>query len=292
MTAPDKKKRGLGRGLSALLSDEDYAVASGAAGPVTTMPLTRLRANPHQPRTHFSADALDDLVASVKEKGVLTPLIVRPVGSDYEIIAGERRWRAAQRAGVHELPVVIRDVDDREALEMALVENVQRADLTPIEEARGYRRLMDEFGYTQDQLSRQVGKSRSHVANMLRLMSLPDEVQKALEDSRLSMGHARALIGTDDPAALARLAMQKDLSVRQVEALARSGKQGGKAASPVGKASTKKDADTRALEAELADALGLSVSISHKGEAGKVELRYRSLDQLDLIAERLMNKMG
>lgn len=289
MATQEKKRRGLGRGLSALMSDEDFAVAAEDAGRVETVNIAKLKANPYQPRTRFAADALDDLVASVKEKGVLTPLLVRPAGEGYEIIAGERRWRAAQRAGVHELPIVVRSVSDKEALEIAIVENVQRADLSPVEEARSYRRLIDEFEYSQDDVSRQVGKSRSHIANMLRLLSLPDAVQKMVDDGQLSMGQARALIGADDPVKLARMVADRGLNTRQVEALAKSHKPERK---PFGKSASvpgdTKDADTRALEAELIQALGLTVTIHPKGAGGRVAIDYGSLDQLDLICERLM----
>lgn len=281
------KKRGLGRGLSALMSDPDATLASGEAGPIQTVPISELKANPSQPRTHFDPAQLDDLVASVKEKGVLTPLLVRPAGDGYEIIAGERRWRASQRAGIHDLPVVVREVSDQEALELALVENVQRADLTPIEEAKGYRRLMDEFGYTQEALSKQLGKSRSHIANILRLMSLPTKVQKAVDEGRLSTGHAKALIGTPDAERLALLVENRGLNVRQTEALVR-GDIGGPAPSRKLKPAKVKDADTQALEQEISEALGLTVAVDHKGPGGSVTIRYTELDQLDLISERLM----
>lgn len=290
MAQPRTDKRGLGRGLSALMADvgsttEDAAEPTSArpvSRPDRTLPIEQLRANPDQPRRRFDKQALADLTASVAQKGVIQPLIVRPHPSSpeaFEIVAGERRWRAAQAAKLHEVPVVVREFTDTEVLEVAIIENIQRADLNPVEEALGYRQLIDKFGHTQEQMADALGKSRSHIANSMRLLALPDDVQAHLAEGRLSAGHARALITSDDPAALAQIVIAKGLSVRETEKLAKGTlpEKGQKATQP----NTDKDADTRALEADLSAALGLKVTIDHKGEAGSVTIKYKSLEELD-----------
>jgi ParB family chromosome partitioning protein len=286
-----RDRKGLGRGLSALMADiqpAEEAVAADTPAPLRgerMVPVDRIVPNPGQPRRAFSEDAMSELAASIREKGVIQPLIVRPDPENediYQIVAGERRWRAAQRAQVHEVPVIIRDFDDTEVLEVAIIENIQRADLNPVEEAQGYRQLMDRFGHTQEQLATAMGKSRSHIANLMRLLSLPDDVLEMLRDGRLSAGHARALITTDDPAGLARQAVARGLSVREVEKLAKSGGspgKGGRKANPAGE----KDADTRALEGDLSAALGMTVSIDHDEQrgSGKIIIKYKDLAALD-----------
>ena len=287
------KSRGLGRGLSALMTDDtsqspETVEAASQAGPVRTVAITALTANRFQPRVRFDETRLEELAASMREKGVLQPLLVRPTddGSAFQIIAGERRWRAAQRAGVHEVPVVVREMDDRSALELAIIENVQRQDLTPVEEARSYRRLIDDFAHNQEAVSRIVGKSRSHVANLMRLLSLPEGVLTQVEDGALTMGHARALIGADGAEALAKRIADEGLTVRQVEKLI-AGERAQKPGAKRRKAA--KDADTRALEEDLAHALGLNVTITHGGDrGGSVTISYKTLDQLDEVCERLM----
>jgi ParB family transcriptional regulator, chromosome partitioning protein len=294
------ERKGLGRGLSALLADinpetTDAAPAAEVAAPaaqggVARVAVELLRPNPDQPRRRFAEADLDELAASLREKGVLQPLIVRPhpeTAGHYEIVAGERRWRAAQRAQLHELPVIVREFTDTEVLEVAIIENVQRADLNPLEEAQGYRQLMDRFGHTQEKLAEALGKSRSHIANLLRLLTLPEPVLELLRGGRLTAGHARAVITAADPLALARVVVERDLSVRQTEALARQAAAPARSR-PAG-AAPAKDADTRALEQDLAAALGLPVSIEHKagGRAGELRIRYRSLEELDGLCQLL-----
>jgi len=306
--AQDKKtkNKGLGRGLSALLSstDKEYAnialaddagtAQAGAIRADKDVPIEFLVPNPNQPRKTFDDEKAKELVDSIKEKGVLQPILVRPIkgGDNYEIIAGERRWRAAQAAGLHKLPVIVKDLSDVEALEIAIIENVQRHDLSPIEEALGYKRLMDEFGHTQEILGKIVGKSRSHIANILRLLVLPEKVRTMLAAGQLSMGHARALITADDPDALAARIVKEGLSVRQTEALAKQAKQGDKAptikVAPKKKVLLEKDPDTLALENELSLSLGVKVSIDfHADETGELRLQYKSLEQLDDLCQRL-----
>lgn len=291
----EKVKRGLGRGLSALMSDVAApAVDAAPRRPDLHVPLDKVFANPDQPRRSFDADALDDLANSIREKGVIQPLIVRPrPGRDgeYQIVAGERRWRAAQMARLHELPVLVRDLDDTEVLELAIIENIQRADLNPIEEAAGYRQLMDRFGHTQEKLAEALGKSRSHIANLLRLLTLPAEVMDHVRAGRLSAGHARALVTSDNAADLARKIIADGLSVRDTEKLAKKPvtnifTEGG--AKPP-RRSLEKDADTRALEADLTANLNLSVEISHSAgaESGQVIIRYSNLDELDELCRAL-----
>ena len=283
------KNRGLGRGLSALMSDVAADAGTEAAPKRADMvvPIEQVQANPDQPRRHFAQDALDELAASIGEKGIIQPLIVRSVDKGYEIVAGERRWRAAQMAKLHEVPVIVRDYDDIEVLEIAIIENIQRADLNPIDEGAGYKQLMEKFGHTQEKLAQALGKSRSHIANLMRLLSLPDEVQEYLTVGKLSAGHARALVGHDDAVALARKVLQEKLSVRQTEALVKKGL----APAPKTKAAAKpaKDADTVQIEKELSAQLRMKVSIDHPSgsEAGKMTISYKSLDQLDDLMRAL-----
>lgn len=284
------KKRGLGRGLSALMADVSEINDVETAQKVSDQQIAieKIHPNPNQPRKRFESAPLDDLVASIKEKGVLQPLIVRPSGDGYEIVAGERRWRAAQQAQLHTLPVVVREFSDIEVLEVAIIENIQRADLNPVEEAAGYRQLMDKFGHTQEKLAEALGKSRSHIANLLRLLALPDSVQKFVTEGTLSAGHARALITSDDPVGLAQKVISGDLSVRATEALVKKANQPAQAASPTPKP-IEKDADTRALEDDLSAATGVKVTLSHKpdGESGQLTLKYDTLEQLDDLCRRL-----
>jgi ParB family chromosome partitioning protein len=286
-----KRVSGLGRGLSALL--EEAASPPAANGPgVARLAIADIAANPSQPRRNFDPAAMDDLVASVRAHGVLQPILVRPVAAGrYEIIAGERRWRAAQAAGLHEIPAVVRPLDDRMAFEIALIENIQRSDLNAIEEARSYQRLIDEFGHTQQALGSIVGKSRSHVTNLLRLLDLPDSVQALVESGALAMGHARALIGAADPLALARQVVAEGLSVRAIEALV-AGKAAPKprhALAPVNAPSAANDANVDALEIQLAESLGMPValSVAPGASSGSLTVRFASLDQLDWLCAKL-----
>ena len=278
-------KRGLGRGLSALLGEG--AGQSPATRAQRQLPIGQLEPSPLQPRRHFDAGELEALAESIRANGILQPILVRrhPSKPDiHEIVAGERRWRAAQLAKLHEVPVVVRELANREVLELALVENLQRHDLSALEEAEGYHRLIEEFGLAPEDLGRQVGKSRAHIANTLRLLKLPEGVKNLLIEGKISAGHARALLNARDGLALARKVIAEDLSVRQTEALAaRSGvtRRRKKSAAPA------KDADTRALERDLARVLGLKVEISHGSSGGSLIIRYRSLEQLDDIIRRL-----
>ncbi|VAV87302.1 Chromosome (plasmid) partitioning protein ParB [hydrothermal vent metagenome] len=287
------KSRGLGRGLSALLdsTDREYAnISVPTMAHDRELPIEFLVPNPYQPRHFFDEQKSADLIRSVKDRGILQPLLVRRRGetNEYEIIAGERRWRAAQAAGLHNVPVLIREMSDAEALEIALIENIQRHDLSPIEEAMGYKRLMDEFHHTQEQLGHIVGKSRSHIANILRLLALPQSVRDLVSQGKLSMGHARALITANDAEALALRAVNEGLSVRQVESLAKGGKPPKKTATRQKTARQNKDADTIALEKDLSLALGLVVSIEfNSDESGELRLHYKTLDQLDDVCQRL-----
>lgn len=284
-------KRGLGRGLSALLGEvaREQPIGGGpdavrAAGTVT-LPVGQIVPNPDQPRRTFDEDALDELAGSLRSRGLIQPIVVRPRRGTYEIVAGERRWRAAQRAGLHEVPVIVRQLDDAETLELAIVENIQRQDLNAIEEALAYRRLAAEFGHTQDALARIVGKSRSHVANLLRLLDLPAPVQQAVVEGRLSMGHARALISAPEPEALAEEVERRGLSVRETEALARGEKPRRERQPPLEYKGS--DADVAMLERQLADQLGLKVAIAHGPKGGTVTIAYATLDQLDMVCQRL-----
>ena len=302
------ERRGLGRGLAALLgeiggeagSDIGVAPVMGEPAPVAatpparppaSVPIERLQSNPDQPRRDFRETELNELAASIRQRGIIQPIVVRPEPGRpgyYQIVAGERRWRAAQRARLHEIPIVVREVDDRAMLELAIIENVQRSDLNPIEEASGYAQLIERFAHTQEAMSEIVGKSRSHVANTLRLLGLPEQVQQMLRSGKLSAGHARALINAADPVALAELAVRKGLTVRQVEELAR--RVAAPRRRPRGHGGPKhKDADTRLLEGDLSAAIGMAVSIEHHGTdgGGHLRIRYHSLDELDRLCRKL-----
>ena len=287
----DKPTR-LGRGLAALIGDmaamESARVTeSNASG--KRLPVDFIIANRANPRRTFDEDQLEELTNSIREKGVMSPLLVRPTDDPniFELIAGERRWRASQRAGLHDVPVIIRDVDDKEALELAIIENVQRADLNPLEEALGYAQLIEQFDYTQQDLAQVIGKSRSHVANTLRLMKLPTDVREMVASGTLTAGHARTLITVEDPAGLAREIVDRGLSVREAEALSQQREVPAKRKSEPAPA---RDADTLALERRLADALGLTVSLAHSERGGKLEIRYKTLEQLDDICFRLTGR--
>jgi ParB family transcriptional regulator, chromosome partitioning protein len=292
MMTQQGKRKSLGRGLSALLGDdlpeESPAAASQRDG--RTLPVEYLQTGEFQPRRHFDPEALQALVQSVREKGVLEPILVRQLNGQqdrYEIIAGERRWRAAQTAGLHEVPVIVKELDDQEALEIALIENLQREDLTAIEEAEGYRRLMDQFARTQEDLAREIGKSRSHVANTMRLLALPEEVRDQVQDGQLSAGHARALLGAENPGAAAAAVIKKALNVRQTEAMIRRERDGGQTTGARRTADTDKDTNTVALERDIGNLLGLKVEIDERGESGTLKLHYRSLEQLDDVLQRI-----
>ena len=293
-----RERAGLGRGLSALMADIDTASRmtndqdQASLGPRTLkrVPIDRINPNPDQPRRRFAQTALDELAASIREKGVIQPLIVRPDPNRpdaYQIVAGERRWRAAQQVQLHELPVVIRYFDDIEVLEIAIIENVQRADLNAMEEAQGYRQLIDRFGHTQEKLAQALGKSRSHIANMMRLLALPDEIQDLVRGGQLTAGHARALLTVNDPMALARKAVANGWSVRDVEKQAKPRR----ATTPKhrSRSGSVKDADTAALESDLSAAIGMPVSIEYdpaSGE-GRVSIKYKDLQALDDIVRLL-----
>jgi ParB family transcriptional regulator, chromosome partitioning protein len=297
MTSPkpaDPQQR-LGRGLAALLGGaETLAAATRARGP-QKIPIAFLRPNPRNPRQNFADDSLEELTASIKEKGILQPILARPLPGSvdaYEIIAGERRWRAAQRAAMHEVPIVSFDADDRQALELAIIENVQRSDLDPLEEAAGYQRLGDEFGYTQADLAKIIGKSRSHLSNSLRLLSLPESAKELLREGKISAGHARALLASPDPDALAQKIVARNLSVREAEKLAEATQEETPNAKATGaqksKGAEEKPAATRAMEKTMIEQLGMQVAINHKtGETGDVVVRYKTFDQLELIYRRL-----
>ncbi len=306
----------LGRGLSALLGD--YAGARGVvddavgniapanaphaedASPlgVTQLPIDQVVANAKQPRRTFPNAEMEELAESIRAKGVIQPILVRPDPTEegkYEIIAGERRWRAARRAGLSQVPVVIREMDDRESLEIAIIENVQRLDLNPVEEAEAYKSLIDRFGRTQESVAQQVGKSREHVSNTMRLLGLPEDVREHVREGRLTAGHARALLKTDDASKLAEQVISKSLSVRETEALAKSAKEGGAleiksavgALARAGEAAAEKDVDTKALELDLQRSLGLEVDIRHSSKGGEVRIKYSQLEQLDEICRLL-----
>jgi ParB family chromosome partitioning protein len=281
------KKPHLGRGLSALLGGEE---APADLGPQRAMAIDLLHPGRYQPRGRFSPDELQALAQSVKENGILQPILVRPhdrLAGHFEIVAGERRWRAAQLAQLHEVPIILRSLDDRSTLEIALIENVQREDLTPLEEAEGYARLMAEFDYTQETLAERIGKSRSAIANLLRLRGLPEAVRDMINEGKLSVGHARALIGAADPIALANEIVAKDLNVRQAETLAKKQKPEPARKKGAASAGSDKDADTRALERDLSLKLGLKVEVQFDGKGGRLVLHYTSLDQLDGVIEKL-----
>ncbi len=286
----NEKPSRLGRGLAALIGDmatmEGARIAESSGGQ-KRLPVEFLIANRANPRRDFDTDQLEELTNSIREKGVMQPLLVRPSSdpNQFEIIAGERRWRAAQRAGLHDVPVIVREVDDKEALELAIIENVQRVDLNPLEEAMGYDQLIEQFSYTQQDLAQVIGKSRSHVANTLRLLKLPQDVRDMLSRGELTAGHARTLITADDPLGLARQIVGGGLSVREAEALSQRGANSNKKREATEKAP--RDADTVALEKRLSDAIGMAVSIDHKDSGGRVEIRYRTLEQLDLLSLKL-----
>jgi ParB family chromosome partitioning protein len=293
----DKKASGLGRGLAALL---DEAVRSGAAKPaegtegaaaaaagIREVEIGRIRPNPAQPRMHFDEESIAELAQSIAERGVLQPVLLRPDGDDFQLVAGERRWRAAQRARLHSIPAIVRDIDDSASAEIALIENVQRQDLNAIEEAEGYRKLVEAYGHTQEDLARLVHKSRSHIANLLRLLDLPSAVKQMLLQGDISMGHARAVLTSEDPENLARRIASEGLSVRQAEGLVRQPKSPKGAGEARPKRAREADADIAALERQLGDILGLKVKVESDGSSGTVTLHYSSLDQLDMLCQRL-----
>ena len=303
-------KARLGRGLSALLGDVDPTAAErvrqdaeppkpanertpsehgSAYEGARTVPIAHLRRNPDQPRKRFDETELDELAASIKEHGLIQPILARPIPGErnaYQIVAGERRWRASQKAGLHDVPIVLRDLSDQEVVEIAIIENVQRADLNPIEEARGYQALIDQFGHTQEEIAKVIGKSRSHVANTLRLLALPQRVRDYLYDEKLSAGHARAIAAAPDPEGLAQQIISKGLTVRQAEDLARAAHDAAGTTRSGGRPSSK-DADTLAMERDVAAALGLEIDIRHRGESGEVRIRYSQLEQLEEVCRRL-----
>lgn len=280
------ERRGLGRGLSALLADVETGAPTESdrtGRDAEIVAIDRIRPNPDQPRKTFSEDDMADLTASIRDRGVIQPLIVRPDPADpngFEIVAGERRWRAAQRAQLHEIPILIRNFSDTEVLEVAIIENIQRSDLNAVEEALGYRQLMERFGHTQEQMAQVLGKSRSHIANLLRILNLPEAVLEFVRDGKLSAGHARALVPASNQVELARQIVRKGLSVRQAEALTKSP---GKRTATKSDTGVAKDADTQALEADLSAQLRARVSINpdKSGEGGEIRIKYQSLDQLD-----------
>jgi len=288
----NEKPSRLGRGLAALIGDmgqiDTVRVPGNSSG--KRLPVEFITPNRNNPRKTFDNDQLDDLTASIKEKGVMQPLLVRPTSDPdvFELIAGERRWRAAQRAGLHDVPVIIREVDDKEALELAIIENVQRSDLNPLEEALGYGQLIEQFSYTQQDLAQVIGKSRSHVANTLRLLKLPDEVRDMLARGELTAGHARTLITAEQPEALAKTIVSQGLSVREAEALTQ------KAHEPTTRRASapakQRDADTIALERKLSDVLGLDVVLDHGDRGGRVQIKYKTLEQLDDLCARLTSQ--
>jgi ParB family transcriptional regulator, chromosome partitioning protein len=291
-----EQRRGLGRGLSALLEEAQSAVTPERrreAG-VIELPVELVQPNPEQPRRAFSKPELDELAESIRERGVIQPILVRPlpdVAGEYQIIAGERRWRAAQQAGLRQIPALVRDLTPQEVMEVALIENIQRADLNALEEARGYQLMSERFNRNAEEIARVVGKSRSHVANTIRLTRLPAGVQAHVEAGRLTAGHARALLDLENAEALADTIVARGLNVRQVEALARQARErDGRPprATTTAPVVAAKDDDTRALESDLSDALGLQVSIRNTGESGQVVIDYRTLEQLDEVARRLI----
>ena len=289
----DPSKKRLGRGLAALIGDIDRPMEERKA-PVPLeryVPIEFVSRNPRNPRRIFTEAELEDLAQSIREHGIVQPIVVRPAPENrehFELIAGERRWRAAQRAGLTEIPVILRDVDDRVALELAIIENVQRADLNPVEEAMGYQLLIDDHDYTQADLAQVIGKSRSHVANTLRLLKLPSEVQGLINEGALTAGHARTLITMENPHAVAQRIVKEGLSVRQVEALSQAESKGIPAVKPE-RVLVEKDADTRALEKLLSDVTGMKVEINHRDRGGEVRIRYSSLEQLDEVCRRLQS---
>lgn len=293
----NKPTSGLGRGLQALLGEQAVSSSSSPgeapeprSGNIREIEIGRIRPNPEQPRVQFTEESIDELADSIARRGVLQPILLRPHGDGFEIVAGERRWRAAQRARLHTIPAMVREINDSTAAELALIENVQREDLNAIEEAEGYRQLVERHGHTQEGVAKLVHKSRSHVANLLRLLDLPEFVRQSLLRGDISMGHARAVASAPDPEELIRQVIAKGLSVRQAEERARAVKPG--AGSDIARGSARReaearDADLAALERQLGDMLGLKVQVSHNGQKGTVTLHYSSLDQLDMVCQRL-----
>lgn len=281
----------LGRGLAALIGDVgEETAAIDRVRATRRVPIEFVRANPRNPRRVFKDEDLQELADSIRERGIIQPIVVRTVAGAvdaYEIVAGERRWRAAQQAGLHEVPIHLVEVGDREALELAIIENVQRADLNPLEEAMGYNELIEQFGYSQADMAKVIGKSRSHVANTLRLLKLSDRVQSYLRDGQLTAGHARALLAHDDPERMAADIIDRGLNVRQVEALAQEQAEQRSGRPPRQRERVEKDTDTKALEKALSDALGMTVTVDHRGSGGELKIRYKSLEQLDEICRRL-----
>jgi ParB family transcriptional regulator, chromosome partitioning protein len=285
---PRKRPSGLGRGLSSLLGEvaqETPVGGAGGRGDVRQIPIASIEPHPGQPRRIFHEEALAELAESIEARGVIQPIVVRPHGHRFQIVAGERRWRAAQKARLHEIPAIVREFSDEETLEIALIENIQRQDLNAIEEAQAYRRLVQDYGHTQEELGKIVHKSRSHVANLLRLLDLPAKVQVMVGTGELTMGHARALVTATDPEALAAEIVRRGLSVREAEQLAKRGKPTRQRPLPI--AYKGANADVAALERQLGDMLGLKVSIKHAPKGGTVTLSYATLDQLDMICQRL-----
>jgi ParB family chromosome partitioning protein len=289
--AEDGRSR-LGRGLAALMGDvgeETKATAASARAVTRKTPIEFIRRNPHNPRRSFPEAEIAELADSIKERGIIQPIVVRSVkgtADQFEIVAGERRWRAAQKAGLHEVPIITVEANDAQALELAIIENVQRADLNPLEEAMGYQSLIDQYKHSQNDVARFVGKSRSHVANTLRLLQLSETVKAYIDSGQLSAGHARALVGQPNADELARDIVSRGLNVRQVEALAH--KEGGRPKAKTAKSKSRgKDADTMALERRVSDALGLNVTINHKGTGGVLHIEYAELEQLELVLRRL-----
>ena len=285
--ATNKTKKGLGRGLSSLMGDTETTQTKNTnIGQETKIPIANLKPSPSQPRRLFNKNSINELADSIKAKGLVQPLVVRPSPSDansYEIIAGERRWRAAQIAQLHEVPAVIRNFNDTEALEIAIIENVQRSDLSPIEEAAGYKRLIENHGHTQEDLSGIVGKSRSHIANIIRLLSLPQSIQDMITEGKISSGHARAIMNSAFPEQLAEKIINENLSVRDAENLAKDKK-------GIIKKLKLKDPDTIDLENKISEKLGLTININHKGKkGGSIKIDYKTLDQLEMITQKLKN---
>ena len=282
----DKPAKGLGMGLQALLGEQARPAPAAEAGGVREIDIARIKPNPNQPRVRFDDEALTELADSIAERGVLQPILLRPEGENFQIVAGERRWRAAQRAGLHTIPAIVRDgIDEATTAELALIENVQREDLNALEEAEAYRQLINRYGHGQDDVGRLVHKSRSHVTNLLRLLDLPEFVKQSLLHGDISMGHARAVAAAPDPELLTRDIIAKGLSVRQAEQRAKAAKRGPREL--VLTEARRVDADIAALERQLGDMLGLKVQVANKGKGGTVSLYYSSLDQLDMICQRL-----